>query len=402
MTSLTETRFRTDLVVAPVSGGAEGVRAVIVKDLKAGRSFRFDQREFFLCKNWNGTLTVDELLEAFHQRFGTRISPADFNAFLNGLSAEALLEPCPPAAMREGREKGKSQYVWSAELPAGAMFEMATLAHQFSWLGPVMVWASLPASILAIGTLLHNQRILAYDLGMLSRLPLSQILLMHFITMWGLQLFSILLQGLVLAYFGGRITKMGIRFECGFLPVLDATLADAERLSRREKLWVFGVPLLVRLLVTVGSVIVWFNSRLTGTSMNQLAIFMGTSGLLQLLTRGSPLWYNEGYLLLATYLRNPRLLPQSQLLWIMLVQRRSLPRALGPLRAMGLGSLGLVSFVFSAALLVFMVLIFSNKVGILLYGVLGRAGTPITLLIVCILFARFLLKTYSQFTKAIQ
>lgn len=402
MTSLAETRFRADLVVVSVSGGGEGALAVIVKDLKAGRSFRFDQREFFLCKNWNGTLTVDELLKAFHQQFGARILPADFNAFLNALSAEALLEPCPPAAMRETRKREKPEYVWSAEVPAKAMAGTAVYAHQFSWLAPVMVWASLPASFLAIGTLLHNQRILDHDLGMLSGLPVSQMLSMHFSTMWGLQLFSILLQGLVLAYFGGRITKIGVRFECGFLPVFDATLADVERLPRREKLWVFGVPLLVRLLVTAASVIVWFNSRLTGASMNQLAIFMAISGLLQLLTHGSPLWYREGYLFIATLLRNPRLLPQSQLLWMMLVQRRPLPRALSPLSAIGLGALGLLSFVFSAALLVFLVLIFSHSVGILLYGVLGRAGAPITLLIVFLLFVRFLLKSFSQFTEAIQ
>jgi hypothetical protein len=227
-------------------------------------------------------------------------------------------------------------------------------------------------------------------------------LAMHFGTMWGLQLASIGLQALVLAYFGGHTTQLGLRLECGFLPVFESTMLNIERLSRREQLWVFGVPLLLRLMVTVAAVFVWFNSRYSGTSLTQLAIFMGISGLLQLVTQGSPLWYRDGYFFMASYLRNPRLLPQSHLLWLMLFQRRPLPHLLGPVRAFGLGMLGLISLVFAAALMIFLVLLFSHSVGQLLFGLLGPAGAPLTLIVVSVLFVRFLITTYMQLSARIQ
>ena len=150
------------------------------------------------------------------------------------------------------------------------------------------------------------------------------------------------------------------------------------------------------------SVLFWFNSRSTGTFFSQLAIFLAICSLLQLLTRGSPLWYNEGYLWLSTYVRKANLLPQSWLLLKMLAKRQPLPQALDLLTSVSLTTLSLTSLVVSATLSLYIVTIFSGRVGTLLQGILGNASTPITLLIVCILFLRFLLKTYSQLTELIQ
>ncbi|QPN62150.1 hypothetical protein [Synechococcus sp. CBW1004] len=402
MTELADTRFRTDLVVASTRSGADGVKQVVVRDLRAGRSYRFDQREFFLCRNWNGTQSVEQIVQAFDQRFGARIKPSDVRAFLMGLASEDLLEPCPTLSEASAASASTAPYVWSVALPSKALFDLASIAHQFSWLGPVMLWASLPASFLATGTLLHNQRILNHDLSMLSAIPLTQMLAMHFGTMWGLQLAAIFLQALVLAYFGGQTTQLGLRLECGFLPVFESTMVNIERLTRREQLWVFGVPLLLRLIVTAAAVIVWFNARHSGSSLTQLAIFMAISSLLQLVTQGSPLWYRDGYFFLASYLRNPRLLPQSHLLWLMLIQRRPLPHLLAPMKAFWLGLLGLTSFVFSVILMIFLVLLFSHSVGQLLYGLLGKAGAPLALIVVSIVFVRFLATTYTQLTATLQ
>ena len=118
MTSLIKTRFRSDLVVIPVSGGAEGFTAVIVKDLINGRRFRFNQQEFFLCKNWNGYTTVDELLDLFQQRYGTLISSIEVEAFLQVLFNEALLEPYQSSAVNEGQCNERTDYVWSTKLPS--------------------------------------------------------------------------------------------------------------------------------------------------------------------------------------------------------------------------------------------------------------------------------------------
>ncbi len=402
MTSLIKTRFRSDLVVVPVSGGAEGFTAVIVKDLINGRRFRFNQQEFFLCKNWNGYTTVDELLDLFQQKYGTFISSIEVEAFLQGLFNEALLEPYQSSAVNEGRSNERTDYVWSTKLPTNLVSKIARHAQQFSWLGKTALILSIPATILAIGTVLKNQRILAYDLGLLKDLSLSQSISIYFGAMWFLQLLSSLLQSLVASYYGIQTTSIGIRLQLGFLPFFDSNLDNMQHLPVREKLWIYGTPLLTRLMLTNISVLVWFNSRSTGTFFSQLAIFLGICSLLQLLTRGSPLWYNEGYLWLSTYLRKANLLPQSWLLLKMLAKRQPLPQALNLLTSVSLTTLSLTSLVVSATLSLYLVTIFSGKVGTLLQGILGNASTPITLLIICILFLRFLLKTYSQLTELIQ
>lgn len=397
--SIQESRFRTDLVIIPTLTESEGELGVLVRDIKSGRTFRFERRKFYLCKNWDGIKSEAEICNGFHQRFGTMISRQEFNAFLGELAAADLLEPRVQTAAKLTTGRPPPEFIWSFSLPARWLKQVADTAHEFCWLGPVTLWLSVPCTVLAIATLLHNTRALGYDLDALFQLPLTEVLTMHFGTMWALQLMALGLQALVLSFFGAQVRRLGFRLECGFLPVIDIATEELEELTRSQRLWVYGTPLILRLMVTVAAVMLWFTTRFSGGLLSQWALFMAISGSLQLATYGSPLWYHDGYYLLTTYMRKPQILPQAQLLCLMIIRRRNLPMALGRVRAIGLGLLGVISMVFSIILLVFLAILFSNSVGKLLYGLVGQAGPFLTLIVLTAVFLRFLVDTFVKFSE---
>ena len=291
------------------------------------------------------------------------------------------------------------QFIWSLAFSSRRLRQIASITHEFRWIGPVAIGLSAPLTLMAVATLLHNQRALRYDLDALFALPLTQMLAMHFGTMWSIQLMALGLQALVITFFGGQVNKMGIRLECGFLPVIDIATEKVEGLTRRQKLWVYGTPLLVRLLITVASVLLWFTSRDGMSFLHILSLFTAISGSLQLAIYGSPLWYHDGYFFLGTYLRKPQILPQAQLLCAMILRRKTLPVALGAPRAIGMAALGVISAIATLVLLIFLVILFSNSVGKLIYGLVGQAGVPITLLIVSAVFVRYLVQMFVKFSQ---
>lgn len=399
MLTLHESRFRKDLVITSTFSVSEGGPLFLIRDMLSGQTFRFGRRKFFLCKNWDGYQSIDEIRQAFRQRFGTTISRQEFDRFLEELAAADLLEPRLETGPKLVVGRPPPQFVWSFPVSTRWLKQVANTLHEFSWLGPMALWLSLPMTLMAITTLLHNKRALGTDLNSLFQLPLSQMLTSHFGTMWTLQLMALGLQALVLTFFGGQVRRMGIRLESGFLPVIDIATERIETLTQRQRLWVYGTPLLLRLIVTAAVVILWFNTRSTSGSLCQWALFMLISGALQLVTYGSPLWYHDGYCFLANYMRKPQILPQAQLLCLMIIRRRSLPMALGNARAFGMGALGAISMIFTLVILVFLVILFSSGVGKLLYGLLGQAGLPLTLIGVSAVFLRYLVKTLVKFSE---
>lgn len=401
MVNLKESRFRKDLVITSAYNVNEGNLIHLVRDSQSGQTFRFRSRQFFLCKNLDGVKTIDEICRSYRQRFGSSISEEEVASFLEELQAANLLEPHGQTQRRPLIGRPEPEFIWSFFLSRRRLKQLANISHEFCWLGPVSLWTSMPMTLMAVATLLHNRRSLNYDLDALFDLPLTQMLAMHFGTMWAIQLMALGLQALVITFFGGRVSKMGIRLECGFLPVIDIATENVEGLARRQKLWVYGTPLLVRLLITATSVLLWFMTRDAMGFLRILSLFTAISGSLQLAIYGSPLWYHDGYFFLGTYLRKPQILPQAQLLCSMILRRKTLPVALGAARAIGMAALGVISALATLVLLIFLVILFSNSVGKLVYGVVGQAGVPVTLLIVSAVFVRYLVQMFVKFSQTV-
>lgn len=398
MPRLSKTRFRPDLLVTSSLSPLDGLQRVfLVKDLRSNQVFRFDEREYFLCQAWNGQATLTEVQSAFRRQFQMPLALDHLEQFLHQLADSGLTEVSPPAA---GNRPAKAPPVappslWSLPLTPQRWKQGATGARQFCWLGTAAVWGVLPGGLLVIWTLAHNEAALQYDQKALFEIPYGHLFLLLHGTFWAVGLLSYSIQGLVLSYYGGQVTRLGIQLGLGFFPLIHIDDEGVERLPRREQLWVFGAPLLTRFWVLVGSVMLWHTSRVSGTSLHLWAILLGLAGLIELILDGSPLWLSNGYFWAVTYLRLPQLLYRSRLLWTMLLRRRPRPSALSPTNQVGLWLWGLLSAIASVLLWGYLVQLLSHSLGQILHGLLGNAAQPLILSLILGLFLRYLHKVWS-------
>ncbi|NJM97106.1 MAG: hypothetical protein HC800_07930 [Phormidesmis sp. RL_2_1] len=391
MASLLKTRFRPDLLVTPMLSPLNGIEPIFtVKDLRSGQMFCFDEQKYFLCQLWNGQASLDDVRRAFRRQFHQSLSLHDLEAFLSNIGAAGLLEPCPALTMPKAAAIAESRFIWAMPLSAQAFRQVAALARQFCWLGSIALWGAVPGLAIVLLTLTHHIDAVRYDLTALFSIPFGQLFLLMHGTFAAISLLSHLVQGLVLSDYGGRVTQLRVSTSWGFFPLIQVASEGVETLPRQSQLWVFGSSLLVRLVIIIGSTLLWYNTRVSGTSLHLWAVVLVLASWLELVIEGSPLWPSNGYLWMVTYLRLPRAIANSQRLWIMLLQGRALPPALTFRHRLLLGGFGLLCVIASVALFGYLVVLFSHSLALLLRGLLGESARPIILGLILIFFLRYL------------
>lgn len=391
MACLPRTRFRPDLLVIPTLSPLNGTEPVFtVKDLRSGQMFCFDEQKYFLCQLWNGQASLDDVQRAFRHQFHQSLSLQDLEAFLSNIGAAGLLEPCPSRLLPKAVTMAESHFIWSMPLSSQVFRQVAALVRQFCWLGSVALWGAVPGLAMVLLTLTHHLDAVRYDLTALFSIPFGQLFLLLHVTFAAISLLSHLVQGLVLSYYGGRVTRLGVSTTWGFFPLIQVAFEGVETLPRQSQLWVFGSSLLVRLAIMIGGTLLWYDTRVSGTSLHLWAVVLILASWLELVIEGSPLWPSNGYLWMVSYLRLPRMIAKSQTIWIMLLQGRALPPALTFRHRLLLGGFGLLCAIASVLLFGYLVMLFSHSLALLLRGLLGASARPIILSLILILFLRYL------------
>ena len=359
----------------------------MIKDLQSGQMFRLDEQKYFLCQSLNGQTPLSDIQTAFHRQFQQPLALTDLEAFLSNMKTLGLLETCPAIihshavkpAVSNVAVADRPDFIWSIPASSQTFRRAARLFRQFCWLGSSMLWAALPALWITLSTLGHNGSAVVYDLTALFSIPFGSLFLRLHATLITLNLLTHLLQGLVLSYYGGKVSQIGIRLNWGFFPIISVALEYIEALPRRSLLWVFGTPLLLKIALLTGSTLLWYNTRLSGTSLHLYAVVLMIASWLQLVIESSPFWLSSGYLWMVTFLRLPQVMPNARLLWEMLYQGRSLPPALTWGKRLGLWGFGLLSAIASTCLLGYLVLLLSHSLALLLQPIFGASARFILL-----------------------
>jgi putative peptide zinc metalloprotease protein len=119
-------------------------------------------------------------------------------------------------------------------------------------------------------------------------------------------------QALVAQKFRASVGDFGIGLRFGFFPRFMVQIKHTKQLSRRERMWLQGGPLLMRVLLFSVGMLVWYNARdgLPTLSQGGLALaFLCAVNLV--IEGGNPLVKGNGYHLLAAFVDEPYLRAKS-------------------------------------------------------------------------------------------
>ncbi|MBK9951388.1 MAG: efflux RND transporter periplasmic adaptor subunit [Candidatus Competibacteraceae bacterium] len=319
-------RLRPDLIVRDVAD-AQGNHRYQVRNPATGEQFELGEEEWFLCRQLDETADPTTIQGLFASRFGFNISTEQLSGFYREMASLGLLsapvsqagpdlssvaeadreiaEPESPTSS-DGRpapskERLGQRYRWEF-FKAGAF--LAGAARRLRWLHRI-VWLLVPGVPLALLVILHHQPRYLQELRSIDQVGFHLIVKLT-VGLFLVNLTSKLLQGTVSAYYGGQVSGFGVRLAFGIIPRFFVG-RGVRRLARRERLWVYAVPLLVKLGFFVLGILVWQFNLHSSSRLGSYGFVLGHLALGEALFIINPLWRAEGYAWLTTYLDFPHL-----------------------------------------------------------------------------------------------
>ncbi len=121
-----------------------------------------------------------------------------------------------------------------------------------------------------------------------------------------------LTQALVAQKFRASVGDLGIGLKFGFFPRFMVPIGHTKQLSRRERMWMQGGPLLMRVALFSIGVLVWYNSRDAHAVLSKAGLGLAFLCAVNLIIEGgNPLVKGNSYHLLAAFMNEPYLRGKS-------------------------------------------------------------------------------------------
>lgn len=336
-------------------------QSYIVRDKLHGKTFDFDPWQFFILEVLPGCENFEKLQSVFRDRFDRQIERKEFDELLAGLADKRLLDesalqhpllavyakrtfdvvdgkavPKPhsaPTGLAGMGEKAPAPApaaapkpdAADADLPPGIqdaigldervterMLELFDPRPLLTLLAPVvaplrhLIYALpvlLLVTLLLVGRYSH---LLVEDLhGLHAQLSLFARIVFVLFTV---NLIATINTAFVAHAYRMAVERIGITLYVGFIPRFVTRMSGVERLSRRERMWLHGANLVLRLLLFCLGVLLWYGTRDSQGVLQELALMtVLTVGASLLLEAGNPLAKGSAYFLLSAYLNEPHL-----------------------------------------------------------------------------------------------
>jgi multidrug resistance efflux pump len=382
---------RPDLVLRPVSDDGRHV----VKDPVTGSFYNLGPQEAFLLERLDGRSSPDAVCAAFAQRFGSYLSEADLEGFVEMARAQGFLHPPGTGAAPALPAPAPAAPPPAAETASAPPTPAAPAAHArqggsllcwrrslfdpdrfFGWLAPKIrfVWTPgflvLSALLIAVagGVAAGNWRQLVADLPGALR---WEVLVLAWLALLAATFLHEFAHGLTCKHYGGEVHEVGflllLLMPCFYCNVSDAWLFR----ERRHRLLVTLAGGYCDLCVWAVAVFVW---RLTppATLLHFLAYVVLSVCGGRIFFNFNPFMKLDGYYLLSDWLDIPNLHQRGHERMMAYLRRLlwGAPRPAADERGALLLGYGLVSFLMSLAYLSLMI----YAMVLLLGEVLGVVG----------------------------
>lgn len=339
----------------------------LLRDKVQGKTHDFDPWQFFILESLSGSDSFERLQTAFQDRFDRQLTRKELDELLGSVADRKLFDessaghtllapfmqityvveggkatpkpfagagvptpgpavvaapPARPPAAPAAAADGPSQ---PAELPAGVQDALGmdwASTDRFYGLfdprpllrlvGPVLkpLWYLVyPVPLMMLAALYLSfgySELLISDLEALKlQVSLFEHLLFVFLSV---HIVTTLTAALVADHFKVSVDKWGVCLTLGFMPRWVLKMTGAERLTRKQTMWLHGSTLIARMVMYSLGALVWYSTRDAHSSMTEVGLlFMFSCGIGLLLESGNPLIKANGYFLLSAYLNEPHL-----------------------------------------------------------------------------------------------
>lgn len=336
----------------------------LLRDKLADRTHDLEPWQFFVLEVLPSCTEVGRLLSVFEDRFGRKLTEVELLKFFGWLAdnklldeesaAHPLLKPftkqgyaleqglvkpksfeelatmMAPAAPKAGVKpepaaEGKAAVAEEETLAAGvneadhldprvggrrlSLFELKPILSALLPLVSPLRWVAYLIPFLAISALMLSVRYSHLAYSDLSSLRETTTLLVHLLfSMFTINIAAVLTQAFVAQNFRGSVSPLSISLRFGFFPRFTILVGNAGQMTRRERMWMHGAPLLMRVFLFSVGVLVWYNTRDSHAPLSQLGLSLAfLSGVNLLIEGGNPLVKGNGYFLLAAFMNEPYL-----------------------------------------------------------------------------------------------
>jgi putative peptide zinc metalloprotease protein len=348
-------RFRQDLSINKKPWGEQG-KTFEITDPVSGEQYELDAQTFFLFQSFDGFTSADQIVSKFNNFFDNSITTEELSQFFEQALEIGLLDNVDPstiAAFRSGFSNGRSRpargydasntdgdddpwdedsdktnrYRWTLFDPSKTFALVNRTVKPFRLLFLFLVYELFLGVPVALITFFDNQHLMSQDLAQLgeSRSYFGRLIFSLFL----INLLRCVIQGTLIAYYGGTAKTFGIRLRFSIIPRFFVDKSAIKNFDRNAKLWTYGSNLLFRLILIVLGVLIWYLFRGTGTQLAVNAIIITHSALISLILVSLPLRASDGYRWLMTFLRLPLTLMKLAILtFTSKVTRRPFPTSI--------------------------------------------------------------------------
>ncbi|MBS3915408.1 MAG: efflux RND transporter periplasmic adaptor subunit [Bacteroidetes bacterium] len=298
-------RIRQDIIISKQIDNSGENTSYVIKDPLNERYFRFQEIEFYIISQLDGSNSHVSIIELIHSQFDITISESELKDFLDGLLRTSLLENSDPGSKTHPRKKiikGDILYL---------RFKLFNPENLFRWLLPrtriffTAGFILFSISLLLIATLVtfgHWREIIT---DFKNTFHWGTIL-----TAWLVILVVVTLHefahGMTCSYFGGKVKEIGFLL-IYFQPAFYCNVSDAWLFPEKHKrLWVTFAGAYFEVFIWAIATLIW---RLTepGTNIHYFALIITCTSAIKSFFNLNPLIKLDGYYLLSDWLNIPNL-----------------------------------------------------------------------------------------------
>jgi hypothetical protein len=312
--------LRTDISI--IQQVYRGETSFVVKDLAAGKYFRFGAAEVRVLRAFDGQHTPDEIAASLAGE-GMRVSSQAVESFARTMANAGFLDRAleERTTLQIERLRAERNVRRRPALFRGEVLRMRwsfgdpdtlltrTLPYLDWMFGRSFVLVSL--GLFALYGALLGARWDEFGAALASTYSLSALTLANVVVFWVMAAVVILIHELGHAYackhFGGEVREMGFML-IYFQPAFYCNVSDAWSFpERRARLWVTAAGGWIQLCVTSVATIVWWAAVPNTLLANAAVAAMLIGGASTLLTNANPLLPLDGYFALTDWMEIPNL-----------------------------------------------------------------------------------------------
>src|SRR5215510_10476743 len=332
--------------------------AYVVGSASVGRYLLLRAAEYRALRLLDEKLTPAAVCDEYMRRHGGALRIPTLTRFLTRLDEVGILDGERIEGRRlQGQRLSAQFYIRFRLFNPDHFFTRLVGVLRWVWTTPFFVVSLLLMFMAALLALINGAEVAQYGVNILNEHYIA--ILVAGLLVGVTHEFA---HGLTCKAFGGRTTEVGVLMIYYFLPALYCNVSGIHLIpQRRRRLWVIAAGVYWQLLVGTFSLLAWLMSA-PHTLPADLAFILLSGSVLNVAFNGNPLIKLDGYYFLSQWLRLPNLMDRAREWWrgflrrIVFGERNEAASRFSRREQAILAAFGLLSFVYTVALRLFIVI----------------------------------------------